>query len=275
MKPTVIVYALALCLSTHTCLANTETDTQKKGYHWYQDPVKPEKEKPLEQEQKPAETTYRAPPVPPLREMIKMHPDHLAKLLEEHRKYAVYTLDAQDVANYYIVQDAVRRKSAAFTALTSVVMLENPKLNARSAYPVSTSARSAARKNKDQQIARKLAANRQRYALGFFTSPTCSYCVSQKPALEYFKENHRWTVKEIDITARPDIATRFNVTTTPMLILMERGSKRWQPVAVGEEPASVIELRTYQGIRLLQGEIQRHQFDTTESQKNGFFDPSL
>ena len=78
--------------------------------------------------------------------------------------------------------------------------------------------------------------------------------------------------ESIDIGERPAVRARFNISSTPMTILIERGSERWMPIAVGLESVRAIEDSTYRAVRLLRGEISPKQYFTTEYQEGGFAD---
>lgn len=258
---------LILTMAAMIAGATPNDGDSKNGYFWYEDPPEPIEKDPEKKE------NHQKPSIPSHEAMMDMHPDDLHELLEETRKYAVYSRDVKDVVDYYRVQDAVRRKAAAFTSLTSLAMLQNPELNARSQYAVTTPGKNARKQQLDSFVSTKLAENRSRFALGFFVRETCGVCAAQRPTLQYFQDKHGWIVQEIDIDERPDIAHRFNVRVTPMIILIERGTSRWQNIAVGAESLSMIEQNTYRSIRLLQGDVDPQQFYTNEATQDGFFDP--
>lgn len=262
-----ISFILILSMVAVIATGSQNNPDRKNGYFWYEDPPKPKEDAETERKE------YPKPSIPSHEAMMDMHPDALHKLLEDSRKYAVYTRNVDDVVDYYKVQDAVRRKAAAFTSLTSLAMLQNPELNARSQYAVTTPGKNARKQQLDSFVSTKLAENRSRFALGFFVRESCGVCAAQRPTLQFFQDKHGWIVQEIDIDERPDIAHRFNVTVTPMIILIERGSSRWQNIAVGAESLSMIEQNTYRSIRLLQGDVDPQQFYTNEATQDGFFDP--
>ena len=166
----------------------------------------------------------------------------------------------------------VRRNALAFTALTKYVMLKNPELNARSAFASSGAGRDIETQVRNDRIQRSLSSSRDDYALIMFSSPGCPYCASQINVLKYFADRHHWVVDDIDITRDHAMKARFNITTTPMTILIERGSERWMPIAVGLESVAAIEDNTYRAVRLLKGEISPKQYFTTEYQDGGFAD---
>lgn len=242
----------------------SDRDTEKRGFWWYE-------ETPTDEEQH-NEEEYELPPLPPMQVLADMHPLEIAKELEDRKVYAVWKQTPEAVLDYYKVQDVVRRNALAFTALTKYVMLKNPELNARSAFAASGAGRDIETQVRNKRIQRSLSGSRNDYALIMFSSPGCPYCASQINVLKYFADRHHWVVDDIDITRDHAMQARFNITTTPMTILIERGSQRWMPIAVGLESVAAIEDNTYRAVRLLKGEISPKQYFTTEYQDGGFAD---
>lgn len=251
---------LAICLSSFSVLAD------EKGYFWYKEPPKEKEDKDLKDFQKKEPIHYSQ------EELMKMHPDFIAKILDEHHKYAIQTLKEEDYKNYMLVLDVARKKAAAATSLHSIAILNNPELNPNSQYPITNSGRTSKKRNDENAITVRLRSESSSYALGFFISPTCGYCKDQLPSLKLFQDKTGWEVTEIDITQRRDLAERFDITSTPQLVLIKRNSQLWKKVAVGVESLPKIEQNTYKTIRLIEGEISPSQFNTIETQDNGFFD---
>jgi conjugal transfer pilus assembly protein TraF len=259
---------LALLCLTGMVHANCDSDDrgEKRGYWWYHDCAKTTA---LES------VTHPDPgPLPAATEMLNMHPKDLEKLLENRKEWALYKATPETVRDYYVVQDIVRRKAVAFTALTKYVMMTSPELNSRSQYPIVAPARKVATQIHDQQLEATINTERNHYALAFFTTERCAYCTVQRSTLKYFQDTHAWDIKEIDIGQNPIAATRFNVTTTPMTIIVERGSERWMPVSVGVESLPDIQSGVYRAIRMLRGEISPRQYLLEPDEEGGFFDPT-
>lgn len=251
------------CMDLLAC----EKEGPDAGYWFYNDCPEEELQ---EEEDKPHELG----PLPKPSELMQMHPDKLAEILEQRKKHAVWKLTPDSVIDYYVVQDVVRRKALSFTALTKYVMMTNPELNANAQYPTVAPARKVATQMHEQMIAGALHNNRRNYALAIFTKKSCPYCPTQKSILQYFSDRHNWIIKEIDIEDAPNSALRFNVSVTPMTIIIERGTDRWMPVAVGVEALPNIENGVYRAIRMLKGEITPQQYILNEYDEGGFFDPT-
>lgn len=245
-------------------------DNEKKGFWWYESA--PEVTDP-KTDDKPADDTL--PPLPSPEALAQLHPEALERLLDERLNFAVWKKTPEAVRDYFVVQDVVRRNALAFTALTKYVMLSEAELNVRAQYPITPAGRKAATQLRAGTLQRALAGARDDYALVLFSTDTCPYCPVQQATLARFSEKHQWTVQRIDIDDNPAAQARFDITVTPMTILIERGSQRWLPVAVGIEALPVIEDNTYRAVRLLRGEISAQQFILAEYNDGGFFDPVL
>ena len=254
----------ALLLISSIALAETPANGEKKGFWWY--------ETPPFQKELTEEESRELRPLPSVRALSELHPSELAAELETRKVYAVWKQTPEAVLDYYIVQDVVRRHALAFTALTKYVLLMHPELNARSAYPISGAGRQIQTTLRAETIRNALSRVRGDYALILFSQADCAYCASQRNALKYFADLHHWVIETIDVAERPAMRTRFNISSTPMTILIERGSERWMPIAVGLESVPAIEDRTYRAVRLLRGEISPKQYFTTEYQDGGFAD---
>lgn len=259
-------------LSCATCVIAT-TDGQQlpsnepRGYHWYQHfPSEAEKKEDLNAQ-------HPKPIMPSHAEMMAMHPQKIRALLDQHREYAIYTLQPADVLNYQKIQDVARRKSEAFAAVSSMVLMQNPRLNAQSAIPTSNPGVAAQRKQGYQAIVRVLAAAKEQFALGFFSAPGCRYCQVQRETLQQFQKQYGWKIKEFNVATHGSLAEKFNVELTPSLVVIKKNSTGWMPISVGVEPLSIVEQNLFRAIRLLNGNIKPQQFFMGEQEQGGFADP--
>ena len=246
---------------------NSDSTSEKRGWFWYAECPKQE---PLNDEKQ----EFPDPgPLPSVQELMAMHPKELEKIHEQRKEWAIYKETPEAVKDYYIVTDVIRRKSLAFTALSKYVMMTNPELNSKSQYPTVNPARKVATQVRDHEVDTLINSRRNDYALALFTTQTCPYCAVQRGILKYFQDTHGWNVKEIDINANPELAARFNASTTPMTIMIERGTERWMPVSVGVESLPDIQNGVYRAIRMLSGEISPTQYLLDQDNQGGFFDP--
>jgi len=257
-----------LCGSVHASVGQDEKQiTPKHGLFWYETPKKPEEAK--EEEKHPR------PVVPSSETLFKMHPKDIQALLDETRDYAVFRLTPDAVLDYYKVQDAARRKAAAYTNLTGYVMLENPQYNAAQDYPITNPGTAEKKRERDASISASLTRNNNAYALFYFTEPDCGLCVQQSHILENFQRESGWYIKQIDIKAHPEARAKFKIDRAPVTVLIKKdmSADKWMPVSVGVDSLDNLRTSVYNMTRLLNGETDPRQFFTSEQQQGGFFDP--
>ena len=263
--------------SSANCKSGTDKNPEKRGLWWCEVEPKAETEPEPEPEPKQKQPTLPAAPSAPLvfshQEMMKMHPDQLEPLLQQHRRWAIYTMEPADVHNYHLVQDAIRRKAVSFAALTGVNMLKHPEMSSESVRPVHNAGLAVTNKLKREEIHQVLAKYKNDYALGLFVKSGCSYCESALVVMEKFSTRTGWRVEIMDILNRPDLAEKYNITTVPMLLLIQKGNKKGFPVMVGLHPVSTIYDKVYSGVRLMSGEITERQYYMFDKDRDTFFDP--
>jgi len=219
------------------------------------------------------ETRQALPPPPPHAQMMAMHPDALEKLQQRYLKEAIWQPQPQKVLAYYTVQDVIRRKSLAFTAVSQVVMLENPTMNAYGQYHKTNPGRNKRTQIRQQETRQHLSQYRDHFGLVVFTEPSCGFCTTQKNILSHFGRRHGWRLREIDIKKHPEAAAKFGVQMTPVTIVVSRNHQQWMPIAVGEEALPVLEDNAYRAIRYLNGETRPEQFLNMHYEMGGINDP--
>lgn len=226
------------------------------------------------QEQKEEKKKYPRPIVPSQAEIMEMHPKEVEKLLDETLQYAVYTRKEEDVEAYYRVYDTMRRKAAAFANVSGYVTMKHPELNSRQSYGFTNPSRKAIRKDTNKNIDNLLVGSREDYAIIFLVKDGCPICPTQRNILKSFQDDFGWRIKEVNIDYHPEAIARFNVTTTPLTIIVSKKNlNQWFPVAVGAESLSGLKLNTYRAIRILEGKISAEQYFINENQEGSFFDP--
>lgn len=250
-----------LFLSLHAQAFACVKDGPTRGY-WFYNECKDEEKDP-----------YEPKPLPSHAEMMKMHPKQIRELVTERLEYAVYKGTPESVVQYYSVIDVARRKALAFTALTEYVMLKNPELNAKTQNPSTVPARNQSRASRDNEYFSYINQHRNNFALVMLSRETCQFCPIQEATLKQFGAKYQWRYKLVDIDLNPDIAAKFNATTTPMTIIIERDTDNWMPVSVGAESVSEVEAGVYRALRFLRDEITPTQFITDRFREGGFFDP--
>jgi conjugal transfer pilus assembly protein TraF len=263
-------------------IGNRFYDDPKHGWFWYEDPP-PEPEKEADQQESVPPEKVDAKParkVPSLDaytidELWTMHPDEFQGLLNDLQKKAVQAPTEQNILEYLTMQDVARRKALAYTNAVQYVTQKHTGLfNINQVYPVAGPGVSARVQLQQDEISGTIDRARDDHALIMFTSPGCPYCVKQGQILTYFAERYSWQIKTVDISRQAQAAARFNITTTPTLLLIKRGQDTSMPVATGVITLSELERKLYQAIRYLRGQTSMDSFMTYEFQKGGAFDPT-
>ena len=80
-------------------------------------------------------------------------------------------------------------------------------------------------------------------------------------------------MKGIDVEENPSVTARFDITTTPALLLIGKGREDYIPVASGVVAMEELERRLYRSIRLLNGQITPQGYSVYDFQKGGGLDP--
>lgn len=247
--------------------APAEPEHLKRGYWFYEKP-------------KTKEETAEVEPVTPLGappkedDLLQMHPTQVAKLIEEYRQYALYTMQPEQVQWYFTLQDFARRRSRAFMNVTELVMLNNPQLNMNTEYPTNVPGSNARVARRESTTQTRLARERGKAALVMLSSPSCGFCEAQRGTLKFFQQKHGWTVREFNIQERPDLVAKFGTNSTPTTFVVFSETGDWMPVAVGVESVPRIEENTYRAIRMVHGETTAEQFTMQEHEDGGLLDPT-
>jgi len=242
---------------------------KRRGWYW--------KEDPQEKQEKQEEPEY----VPVLKrytynDLWNMHPDDYAKLMKESLHRAIQTLSVDDVKEYLILQNIAARKARAYAAVADFVTTTDPTLNMTKDFPITYGGRVAYLKEVNKDKVDYINQRSQNHALLYFKKEGCPYCAVMDRVLKMFTSRYQgWIVKHVDVTFRPDLAERFNVTITPTVILVQRGSNEWMPVTYGAVSLEELEELLYRALRFVNKEITPEQWWLMRHQKGGSFDPLI
>jgi len=245
-------------------------DAAKQGWFWYEEPApEPEKDE---------ATAPMPPPLPSLadysiEQLWEMHPDDFQDLLLEFQKKAVQRPTEENVHDYLTMQDLARRKAAAYANVASYVIQKYADLDVGREYPVAAPGVVARVKMQKEEISATIRDAAADHALLYFASQDCSYCQEQQQILRYFTDRYNWQIKEIDVDAKPAIAARFGIRTTPTLLLIARNRPDYLPVASGVVALDELERSLYRSIRMLNGQITPQEYSVYDFQKGGGLDP--
>ncbi|MBQ3034334.1 MAG: conjugal transfer protein TraF, partial [Deferribacterales bacterium] len=78
-------------------------------------------------------------------------------------------------------------------------------------------------------------------------------------------------VKAVDTSQFPEAVSRFNIKSVPSIILVERVSERWMPIASGLMTYEEIEERLYRTLKYLKGETDEKDFSNPVRPDNYVF----
>jgi conjugal transfer pilus assembly protein TraF len=233
-----------------------------------------------EKQEKPQEAKKSEPPaqehrIPKLsdytmQQLWDMYPDDFQTLLNDFQKKAVQKPTEANVKEYITMQDIARRKAVAYTNVQQLVMQKEPDLSLPRAElaPVRDANVQMERSVKD-----RILASRDDYALIFFYQNGCPYCESQKNILGFLANASKWLIKPVNIGTDPALASRFNVSVTPTILLIKKGREDYLTLGTGIMPEDLLFERMYDGIRLMEGEIKPEQYGVREYQKGTPMDP--
>lgn len=243
----------------------------KEGWFWYKDELPKPKEKKKEVTNKDKD---RSPSLKDYSydQLWQMHPDDFQELLMKFQKKAVQTLTPADTKEYYVMQDIARKKSLAFANLTGYVMQTSPELSVDAANPLTAPGRNALVRSVSTEIDDRLKKSSEDFAMIYFYSPQCHFCVEQDGIMKYFQKKYAWEIKKIDITREVTLASQFNVISTPYIILVYKHSKDFIPITAGVVSLTDMEERLDRGMRLLTGELTPDNYSLHDFQKGNAFD---
>lgn len=256
--------------------------TAKEGWFWYHDPPPGVAEESdshnstITREAGPKAFEKKNPSMDKytIKEIWNLHPDEFQGLLNGVQKKAVQTPNEKNILEYLIMQDVARRKALAYANASKFVTQKySDKFNINQVYPTTTPGISARVQEQQKEISGTILAARENHALLFFVSQGCGFCDKQAAILTYFVEKYGWQIKPIDIGRHSTLAARFNITTTPTLVLIKNGTEQSMPIAVGVVALSEMERKLYQAIRYMGGETNIDTFQTYDYQKGGALDP--
>lgn len=257
--------------------------TAKEGWFWYHDPPPGVAEESdshnkstITREAGPKAFEKKNPSMDKytIKEIWNLHPDEFQGLLNGVQKKAVQNPNEKNILEYLIMQDVARRKALAYANATKFVTQKySDKFNINQVYPTTTPGISARVQEQQKEISGTILAARENHALLFFVSQGCGFCDKQAAILTYFVEKYGWQIKPIDIGRHSTLAARFNITTTPTLVLIKNGTEQSMPISVGVVALSEMERKLYQAIRYMGGETNIDTFQTYDYQKGGALDP--
>jgi len=250
----------------------------KHGWFWYEDPASM-----TQQEEEPTAEPKATATVPrdvslaqySTETLWNLHPDDFQQLLNGLQKKAVQYPTEQNILEYLSIQDIARRKALAYANAAQYITQKRADLfNVSQVYPTSSPGAVARVQMQQDEITGTIREAREDHALLFFVAPGCGFCEKQAEILAYFVEKYGWQVKPVDIERKLDLALRFNITTTPTLLLIRQDREASMPIATGVATLPEIERNLYQAIRSMRGDTSMESFTTYDFQKGSALDPT-
>lgn len=267
------LFILSILICSPICYAVADSETNKKGY-WWGEPVLTEEEQAQQQAEDEKNQQRTLPPLPPMSELMEMHPEEMRALEKQYLDQALWKLTPEATEQYYTLLKAVRLKAKAFAATHGIVKMTNPELSTSYELPTMTAGRAVKQRETEAAIANKIQQYQNKYGLIMFTSRTCSYCPSQRYILKEFSKKYQLFNQEVDINLFADMALKFNIKNTPTIILVEKGSQNWLPVTHGLQSLPVLRNNAYRSIMMLENELDPRQFYTPPNLLGTNLDPN-
>ncbi|MDD2467238.1 MAG: conjugal transfer protein TraF [Desulfobulbus sp.] len=250
----------------------------KHGWFWYEDPapVEEDREEPAPEPKASVSMSRDVSLAHYSTETLwNMHPDDFQQLLNGLQKKAVQYPTEQNILEYLSIQDIARRKALAYANATQYVTQKRADLfNINQVYPTSSPGAVARVQMQQEEIAGTIREAGKDHALLFFAAAGCGFCDKQAQILAYFVDKYGWQVKLVDMEREPNIALRFNITTTPTLLLIRQDRAASMPIAAGVTTLPEIERNLYQAIRSMRGDTSMESFTTYDFQKGSALDPT-
>ena len=257
---------------------NSFYQESKHGWFWYEDPaqvVEEKQEMPAAQPKSSAQSRDVSLAHYSTETLWNMHPDDFQQLLNGLQKKAVQYPTEQNILEYLSIQDIARRKALAYANATQYVTQKRADLfNINQVYPTSSPGTLARVQMQQEEIAGTIREAGKDHALLFFAAAGCGFCEKQAQILAYFVDKYGWQVKPVDLEREPNIALRFNITTTPTLLLIRQDREASMRIATGVATLPEIERNLYQAIRSMRGDTSMESFTTYDFQKGSALDPT-
>jgi len=263
-----------LAFSVGTTAAAQEAkfyNNTRHGWFWYEDPplVQEETEK---TESKPSRQSVSLDNYT-VQELWNMYPDDFQELLNKIQKKAVQSPTEQNIMEYLSMQDIARRKALAYTNATMYVTQKHAALfNANQVYPTTAPGITARVTMQSREIVNTINRAGFDHALIFFINPSCGFCKKQEQILAYFKDKYKWPIRTVDISRNINVATRFNITVTPTLLLIKKGQDDYLTISTGVIALTELERKLYRAIRFVSGNTNGDNFLMYDFQKGSPLD---
>lgn len=266
------------------------TDSDRPGFWWGNDPPEKIEEKPEEPQKPQSQSPEEKKPAEPKKyewesrkefkfsdftpqQLLYMEPKEMGALIDAFKDQSVRTLKEDHVHDLYRMLDMMRRKADAFKNVQQMVVNKYLDVSMEHDVTMIPDGQDAIKQTRLDEVKQRIASAINEYGLIYFYKPNCPYCEAEEKILRFFHDSRHFEIKPINIQERPDLATMFNVTITPTLILVKKGNEGFQPISYGVISEPELDYRVFSTIRLMEGQIQPEQYGVREYERGGAYDP--
>ena len=208
-----------------------------RGWHFYEDPMTEERERPTLVPAVPPALPAKAP------ELVEF--ERLQKALEDTRNIAIMRPTEANVRRYMELESQVVARASYFADVAQRVAWATPALDPTlQGRPVNAKALEVFEQTELVDRSRSIAELGKDHVLFFFYRSDCPYCHAFAPTLAAFQARHGIQVVAISVdggpmpgfpNARPDngIATTLKVTQVPAVFLAQPFTGKITPIGFG------------------------------------------
>ena len=241
------------------------------GFYKYNTPTITSEEEEHEEDLSSPTVTVLEKPVIPWDQVSVMPPKEFAKLYEQVQDYAMTYRTLENYDSYAKLRQVMISRSVEFMNIGTLWGQLNPSATDEDWFPVSGFGQSEYKAQAAAIRTQYIQENKDDFALLYFYRLDCGFCLRQKPIMDYFEDVSGWDVKAVDTSQFPEAVSRFNIKSVPSIILVERVSERWMPIASGLMTYEEIEERLYRTLKYLKGETDEKDFSNPVRPDNYVF----
>lgn len=212
-----------------------------RGWHFYEDPMPEERERPpLPDKMVPA-----TPPAPPSKAPELVEFERLQKTLEDTRNIAIMRPTEANVRRYMKLESEVVARASYFADIAQRVAWATPELDPTlQGRPVNAKALEVFEQTEWVDRSRSIAELGKDHVLFFFYRSDCPYCRAFAPTLATFQVRHGIQVVAISVDGGPmpgfpkaradnGIATALKVAQVPAVFLAQPFTGKITPIGFG------------------------------------------
>ncbi len=268
------IIAVFLILTTSTVYAEkvkTYYDDAKRGWFWFEDPVKKKKER-----KKPKKKLVINPEILRPEYLSNLTAEEFKKLYKRVKGIAVMNPTEQNIGAVVYLTDFMRRKSLNFAYAYQDYILQHPEYDMNRVSGTTSWSWRKASLEKEERMKRYIKLNADNIGLYFFASSGCSFCEEQSKILQFLSIDYGIAIKTVtkdacipdypNCSVNPVMFDRFRVEITPTIVLVYRDENN-QPKFAKIASGLVTEERLFKRIYLY-----LRYFKTGKWEINSLFD---